>query len=182
VTLRRKAIRLAIVEAIKAAVPEFEDRVYPHRVLALRETHLPCAVVLGEGEAVEEIAGAPVWHRRTARFLVHIAAGGLDEVEDALDELGQKVEDALWRDEDLHADTLISRLRLTTVVGPLFSDEGSEVFGDLQLGWEITYEGDPLADHDPEDDFATLHAEIDSSASREGPEAEADIELEVATP
>jgi hypothetical protein len=182
VTLRRKAIRFAIVEAIKAAVTEFGGRVYPHRVRALREERVPCAVVLGEGETIEELSSSPVWHKRTARFVVHITTGGLDEIEDSLDELGQKVEDALWRDDALHAATLTSSLELTTVVGPLFDGEGSQVFGDLQLGWDVVYELDPLADHEPEDDFASVHAEIETHEPREGPEAEADFELEVATP
>lgn len=183
-TLRRKAIRLAIVDAIKNAVPEFGGRVFAHKGEAAKAEECPAAIVYAVGESIEQLADAPVWQKRTARFAVHISTTGLDEddLEDRIDELAQKVEDALWRDEPLWDKALTSRLTMTGVEGPEISAEGNAFFADIVLVWEVLYELDPLADHEPEDDFLTARAEFETHEARAGAEAESEVELEAATP
>jgi hypothetical protein len=179
VTLARIAIRAAVVTALKAGIPALGDRVFPHRAIPLQTTQLPAALVYTTAEAISELAQSPVHLKRALRLVVHVRAAGNEAVEDQLDTIAGAVETVLYA-ADFSA--VASDWGLSSIEGPEVDGEGERYIGDVAVVWEFLYETDPLAGELATDDFELAHIELETHEARTGPEAEADVELEVAAP
>ena len=98
---RRKQIRQDIVTRLKAAVPEVSNRVFPSRATALGDVELPAICVFTREETVETISDRPVLQLRRLALGVEIQVNGSGLVDETLDDIAEKVEQELLKDEAL---------------------------------------------------------------------------------
>lgn len=177
-TAVRIAVRAAITAAVSAGVAALGGRVYPHRSIPLQLNQLPAAAVYGTGETITNLSDSPIAHKRTARFVVHLIARGDDELEEALDTLAASVESAVYASAAL--DALEVDWSLVGIEGPELQADGETITGEIRVVWEVLYASEPQQGAAATDDFELAHIEIETHSPRTGPEAEADIDLEVA--
>lgn len=93
--MTRQEIKDFVAAHLIAAIPEVEGRVYTNRVRELDQKKLPCLHIRTQRETGSILNQAPVTYERTYSLAVICICREDDNVDTALDELSQKVEDSL---------------------------------------------------------------------------------------
>ena len=100
-------IRAQVREAFKVALltlPIFEGRVYKSRYYQVDRKDIPCALIYSEPEIVEKFIKAqpqPAQQKRYVRTQIFLLAKAADEIEDAVDNLAELVENKVFEDPTL---------------------------------------------------------------------------------
>ncbi len=179
-TAARRAIVEAAVAAVSGGVAALGGRVASNRVRSWQHSQLPAATVFTRGEAVSVIDEAPLLYRRDLELVVQVVDHANDVVDAQLDLLGDAIETAMHHSVRLGG--LVAILILSRVEGPEIDEDGNRPIGGLNIVFTATYEQEVGEAPEQSIDLERLHVEFETHAPRTGPEAVADIELEVATP
>lgn len=89
----RQQIRGAVVDAIKSAVAEVDNRVYPNRVKVLADIHLPAVCVYTMNETQERLSNEVV--QRSVDINIECVVKESDTYDNTLDDIAVGVETAL---------------------------------------------------------------------------------------
>lgn len=98
---QRKLIREAVIARLKQAGTAAEDRIFGSRVRSIKEKELPCILVYTKQESAEVSIEAPREFKRDLTVTLELIVQGDTEtdVDDALDDLAEQVEYAIFREE-----------------------------------------------------------------------------------
>lgn len=113
------------------------DRVFPSRVVPLfSKVELPCILVYTNDEPVEEFNSAPRRNKRTIRLAVEIVCTMADNIDDALDDACEQVENLLMRNDTLNGKASDVRLTNTEIVT---LPDGDKPIGAAKLSFDVEY-------------------------------------------
>ena len=98
----RQQVRSAIVAKVKE-VPDLRKSTFESRVYQLTKDEMPAALVYTESEASEKATrqNAPGINKRHIETVVYIFARANENIEDALDDLAELVENKVLEDQTL---------------------------------------------------------------------------------
>lgn len=137
----RKQLRDAVIAAIKAGAPAFNNRVDKARGFMRNTDLLPCAEVSTPGEQAQGVTTDNMI-ARNIELVVTISAAASDTVEDQCDALAVAVEKAVLSPSVLDLAQEIT----PESMGFEISTEGEQRIGRMQLSWAViihTFENDP---------------------------------------
>lgn len=136
----RKLIRQAIVDALKAASTAAGQRVYKSRATPWRTVELPAISVFSAEELVDEGSeeSSPRELKRGADFVLDLvlAMPADGDVDDALDDLAEQVENAIDQDRYL-GNTASDSFLVSSTFGEV--PEGNRPMGALRLVYRTRY-------------------------------------------
>jgi len=144
-SLKRLRIRERLVETLKGKTA-VGDRVFGARRIPLWQPELPCILVYTDNESVQIYSEAPREYKREVSCVVQ---GLIDErnlqtpLEEALDILGQEIENALKNDQFLgrEADGEIERAAdlIPTSVETVTENDGQNTVGKIEINLTASY-------------------------------------------
>lgn len=183
---QRKAVRTALVSALVAANTAAAARVYASRVVEWDRVELPAVGVYFEREAVEVFEEAPRRYLHTAELRIECvaqlaSAGGPNskkvpqQLEDALDDLGDQVLQVLFRDPEIAETCRDARLVGGEVA---VRKDGALHIGAFIQRWEVEFFTEAPAPVPELDDLEGVGVRWDLAPPDEVIEAEDSILIE----
>lgn len=148
------------------------ERVYPSRVIPLdgrgEDPRLPAILVYTKRETVDRNYVSQWALKRILELAVEVAVVGDAGLDDALDDLCERIEELVAREPTLGGNAVGAVLSETEID---FEGEGDRPAGAARLTFEVTYFTDVPAPTRL-DDFARFHAKYDmADPNRAGPPA-----------
>lgn len=134
----RSLIREAIVDKLKNTTSA-KDRVYGNRSIPLFDQFLPAIIVYTKNENILEEKFTTDGYGATKRNLeiaIEAIVLGNEEVDDALDNISQQIEESLNNFEMPSRKADILKLKSTEIE---ISIEGSKTYGAIRLNYETIY-------------------------------------------
>lgn len=96
----RQQVRNKITEKVKT-VSDLKNSTFESRVYELAQKDLPAALIFTENELLEKMTVQNKIQKRMVETVVYLFARSDDHIENALDELSEKVENAILLDQTL---------------------------------------------------------------------------------
>lgn len=160
---QRKQVRDAIVARLIAAATAAGSNVFANRAKPLFVTELPAILVYTKNETVEIANESPREYRRGLVVSLELVATGANEasVDDALDDLAEEVEAAIFEEETfggLVTDTILGETEMELL------QEGEKPIGAAKIALTMPYyqqlPGEPAVELDA---FEKMHTDIEAS-------------------
>lgn len=101
----RQRIRQHTKAILQAAIPDMAEKIFTSRAKPVDFQNLPAIVIYTRNEPAEIFSDAPKQYLRKTRLNVEILAAGIDDADDKLDEIAEKVELAIMANEQLSVTT-----------------------------------------------------------------------------
>ena len=147
---QRKAIRNAVVALLQAGMSIGASKVFESRVVPTHYEELPAVTVYSLSEHNELFSAGAKQMRRTLRLAIEIAVQAVGNVDDALDDLAEEVENIMRANEDL-SGTCSDFLPRDVEID--LQPSGEQVIGGLRITYDVTYFTDEYADASGLDPF-----------------------------
>lgn len=173
---QRKAIRNGLKTYLTGKTAA-GSRIYTSRAEAIFQAELPLLLIYTRDEAVEEFNTAPRRYKRTMNVQIEAVVEANDAVDDALDDIGAQIENALFENDllivsgvELASDSTLTQAELDVL------SVGEKNVGVLRTSWDFVYYQDaPAENFGPVDAFeeADLDWKLDGEIA-----AQDKIELE----
>jgi hypothetical protein len=202
---KRKQIRQAIVGFIQDAdIAEIREgtgesttyRVYANRPTPLWEAELPCVCVYTampeSGSEPSEVESRPSIYKRDLKVAVEILAKADASVDDTLDDLAEKVEQAIGDNQESFArqavadseDTVITDTGIVDLINTDIQlvDDGRKIIGSCKMTFVVPYNAGLGTVSDVGDSARYIHTQIADSEDTDKILAESQLTLLTAQP
>lgn len=133
---KRKNIRTAVVNLLKAAGTAAGQNVFPNRARSNWAEDLPVILVYSLHEAVQVIEVSQPLLQRTLTVAIDARAKADNGVDDALDDMAESIETAINADPTFGNLAIQSTLTTTEID---FNGQGETPFGGARLIYEVIY-------------------------------------------
>lgn len=153
---KRKEIKAKLVELLKTAVPELQNRIYSNQIRKIRDSKFPFANIRSDGEESEILDTAPRTYGKDFSYTVEIFTED-DELEESLDLISEKVESVLTANETLDGlvvDTILKSIDYN------FDYEARNAVSVCTISFTSSYEMQVVY-AELQDEFGSSHTEYD---------------------
>lgn len=154
---KREEIRKEFKEVIKTAIVSLvpNDRIYFNRAIKIDEnTELPCVIIYTKTDSPEIYTTAPRRYNRKLQLTCEVISRAFEGSDDVVDEITEKIETAVFRNETLNDKVEDTKLNATDMD---FVEDGSKTISAARIQFDIDYFVDAPDTQPNLDDFATAH-------------------------
>ncbi|OQB05777.1 MAG: hypothetical protein BWY19_00802 [bacterium ADurb.Bin212] len=158
---KREEIRKEFKEVIKTAILSLvpTERIFLNRAVKIDErTELPCVIIYTKSDAPEIYTTAPRRYNRKMQLTCEVIARGFESADDVVDEITEKIETAVFRNETLNdkvSDTMLGQTDMDMI------EDGSKTVVAARIQFDIEYFVDAPDEQLALDDFQTARTEYE---------------------
>lgn len=158
---KREEIRKEFKEVIKTAIVSLvpNDRIFFNRAIKIDErTELPCVIIYTKTDNPEIYTTAPRRYNRKMQLTCEVIARAFESADDIVDEICEKIEIAVFRNETLNDKVEDTKLAPTDMD---MIEDGSKTIVAARIQFDIEYFVDAPDEQPNLDDFETAYTEYE---------------------